>query len=112
MISRVYMVEATVDERGTPGELIGFFRSSVAADAAATGRGWFNGPGQVTARHIITHNGAFYLLDKDHSTAMSVDMLEKDLPREILRQKEMAWAKLVDVLSSDEISLLGIKEPK
>lgn len=112
MLTQVYRVQETTDERGGLGDDIGYFRSQIAADHAAKGRGWYGGDARVTSCWIVTVEGRFYPVETYYEDGIPVDMLDKDMPKEAQRLRATAWEKLTAALSPEEIEILKIKAPK
>jgi hypothetical protein len=92
----------TVDERGTPGKLIGLFENKNDAVLASQGQGWYGGDGRVHQQQFIRirHTGEVFAL-KDPCPVRfgnTAELMEK--------KRKAALAKL----TPEERRLLGVKE--
>lgn len=112
MITKVFRVQETTDDRGGLGAVIGYYRSPLAAKTVAKGRGWFGGDADVSECAIITLNGRFYPIEEGMDGGIPVNMLEKDMPKEAKRLRDDAWRKVTETLTQAEIEVLGLEEPK
>lgn len=110
--TKVYRAQETTDERGGLGADIGFYRSKIAAETAAAGRGWYGGNARVSSCWIVTVEGRFYPVETYYEEGIPVEMLDKDMPKEAQRLRAAAWEKLTTALSPQEIEILNIKAPK
>ncbi|USN14176.1 hypothetical protein KABACHOK_03400 [Brevundimonas phage vB_BpoS-Kabachok] len=112
MLTQVYCAQKTIDERGTRGAVVGYYRSEIAAKVAAEKQGWYGGDGQVSRCWVITVAGRFYPIEQYQEKGVPVDLLDKNIPLELKRRREVAWVKVTEALSPDERDLLGITEPQ
>jgi len=90
------------DDRGLNGAFIGVFRTEQAARTAATGRGFYGGPGNVEQRKAVWFaDDEVYLLERVAPMALAIGL---DLIKTKQMRREQALAKLTD----EEVELLGL----
>lgn len=107
VIARMFTAHVTIDDRGGHGPLIGVYEQESAAKAAAKGRGWYGGEGDVSPVMTLTlPSGQTFLLKDSNPVTINVNLIQRDNEiREQARQKLAALG-----LTEEERKLLGITD--
>lgn len=98
----IFQVWAAHGDNGGSGTapVIGYFDSYGKADAAAKGRGWYGGNGNVSDHTAIKVNDKCYLLARNAEIDLNLDQKKRD---EELRQATLAS------LTDEQKRVLGLK---
>lgn len=96
----VWTVYTTEDEYGRRGRMVGIFDTAEAANAAAKGKGWYGGHGDVAQGTALQIGNLTYFLAIGSAIKLNVDLVKTE-------KEEIAAAKAK--LTDREKQLLGIK---
>ncbi len=97
---RMWEVYTTIDEYGRDGEMVGLFSDEVMANAAAKGKGWWGGKGDVRPVFALDcHNGYYQVLKYRNPVKADTDIVKL---REDIKTKALAK------LTEEEKALLGL----
>lgn len=100
VLKKVFQVSHVRDEYNRLGDVVGFYTTEAAAAAAAKGKGFYSGPGDIKPVTAMEGpDGEFYILVRPEPVKLDVDLLTL-----VADAKKAALAKL----TPEERTLLGL----
>ncbi|RYD52521.1 MAG: hypothetical protein EOP83_23145 [Verrucomicrobiaceae bacterium] len=107
VIARMWTAHVVTGERGERGAMIGIYEQQGDAKAAADGKGWYGGMGDVSPVMTLTlPSGQTYLLQSSTPVEINVNLIQRE--KEIREQARQKLAALG--LTAQERALLGITD--
>lgn len=99
-IFKAFAVYETTDDYGRRGSCLGIFRSSISANEAAKGRGWYGGDAECTEVWLVEIDGKYYRLKSPEPV---------DLDRQQAIYDEKLKQQTLASMTAEQKRVLGIK---